>query len=303
MNSAHRRESTCARRGGLPGWATEAGVLVAALGLAACASVPADERLLLPRQDGSVMAITQPCGDKREVKPMTGRATLESLDAESLRVLSWNLHKGEDKGWDTDLARFAADHDLVLLQEAVMTDAVRNVLEKAGHDWMMAGAFAHNGEERGVLTAARARALDACTLRSFEPLLPLPKSALVVRYRLGGNAIVAVANLHGINFTLGLERFREQLEAVAAELARHRGPVILGGDFNTWSESRHAVLVEIAARLGLVSVLFDDPDGRRLAFGRHLDHFYFRGFRLVRASAPEVKSSDHNPILVELELR
>jgi endonuclease/exonuclease/phosphatase (EEP) superfamily protein YafD len=63
------------------------------------------------------------------------------------------------------------------------------------------------------------------------------------------------------------------------------------------------VLVEIAARLGLVPVLFDDPDGRRLALGRHLDHFYFRGFRLVRASAPYVKSSDHNPIMVELELR
>jgi endonuclease/exonuclease/phosphatase (EEP) superfamily protein YafD len=213
------------------------------------------------------------------------------------------MHKGEDAGWETDLARFAADHHLVLLQEAVMTDAVRNVLEKAGHDWVMAGAFALYGEERGVLTAARARALDACTLRSFEPLLPLPKSALVARFRLDDTATMAVANLHGINFTLGLERFREQLEAVAAELARHQGPVILGGDFNTWSESRHAVLVEIAARLGLVSVLIDDPDGRRRTFGRHLDHFYFRGFRLVRASSPHVKSSDHNPILVELELR
>lgn len=89
---------------------------------------------------------------------------------------------------------------------------------------------------------------------------------------------------------------------MASELARHAGPVILAGDFNTWSERRHEVLVEIAARLGLVSVLFDD-DGRRLAFGRSLDHFYFRGFRLVRASAPQVTSSDHNPIVVELELR
>jgi endonuclease/exonuclease/phosphatase (EEP) superfamily protein YafD len=276
---------------------------MAALVLAACASVPTHERLLLPQRDGSVAAFAQPCGEQRQVKPMTVRATHEWLDTESLRVLSWNLHKSADDGWDTDLARFAAASDLVLLQEAVLNDATRQVLERSGLDWMMAGAFSVNGEERGVLVAARARAVDGCTLRTFEPLFPVPKSAMVVRFRLGRDTHVAVANLHGINFSLGLGRFREQLEGVAAELARHRGPVILAGDFNTWSEARHEVLLQIAERLGLVAVLFDDPDGRRLALGRHLDHFYFRGFRLVRASAPDVKSSDHNPILVELELR
>ncbi|HSW21636.1 MAG TPA: endonuclease/exonuclease/phosphatase family protein [Burkholderiaceae bacterium] len=272
------------------------------LTLAACPAVPDEDRMLLPRTDGGVMALTQPCGEHRQIKPIMVRASSEWLDTERLRVLSWNMHKFVDAGWDIDLARYALDSDLVLLQEAVMTDEFRRLLDQAGHDWIMAGAFARNGVERGVLSAARVRALDGCTLRTFEPLFPVPKSALVVRYRLGANATVAVANLHGINFTLGLERFREQLEAVAAELARHRGPVILAGDFNTWSEERHDVLVEIAARLGLVSVLIE-PDGRRRTLGRHLDHFYFRGFRLVRASAPRVTSSDHNPILVELELR
>jgi endonuclease/exonuclease/phosphatase (EEP) superfamily protein YafD len=294
---------TCARCSGLRHCVARSGVWLLLLALAACASVPTEERLLLPQRDGSVVALAQPCSEARAPRPMAVRATHEWLEADNLRVLSWNLHKGEDEGWEADLARFAAGHDLVLLQEAVMSDAVRKVLEGAGHDWMMAGAFAWKGQERGVLVAARARALDGCTLRSFEPLLPLPKSALVVRFRLRGSTTVAVANLHGINFTLGLGRFREQLEAVAAELARHQGPAILAGDFNTWSEARHEVLAQIAARLGMVSVLIDDPDGRRLALGRHLDHFYFRGFRLVRAGAPHVDSSDHNPILVELELR
>ena len=259
--------------------------------------------MLSPRSDGSVATVAQTCTDKRQAQPVIVRAAHERLDGDSVRVLSWNLHKGLDAGWAADLARYAADNDLVLLQEAVLSDAVRDVLDRAGHDWIMAGAFAWEGEQRGVLVAARTRALDGCALRTFEPLLPLPKSALVVRFQLGADSTVAVANLHGINFTLGLGRFREQLEAVAAELARHSGPVILAGDFNTWSEARHEVLAGIAARLGLVSVLIDEPDGRRLAFGRHLDHFYFRGFRLVRASAPKVTSSDHNPILVELETR
>ncbi|HEX6018403.1 MAG TPA: endonuclease/exonuclease/phosphatase family protein [Burkholderiaceae bacterium] len=265
--------------------------------------MPVDDLLLSPRADGGVAAVAQPCVEQRQAQPVFVRAAHERIDGDSLRVLSWNLHKGADEGWAADLARYAAANDLVLLQEAVMTDAVRNVLDRAGLDWIMAGAFAWSGQHRGVLVAARTRALDGCVLRTFEPLVPVPKSALLVRFRLGSDSTLTVANLHGINFTLGLERFREQLEAVAAELARHPGPVILAGDFNTWSEARHEVLAGIAARLGLVSVLIDEPDGRRLAFGRALDHFYFRGFRLVRASASKVTSSDHNPILVVLETR
>ena len=288
------------------GWVARVASVVAAAVLAACAEVPDDDRLLTPQADGSVSAVVQKCDAKRAVPdavPVRARADV-NRETSVLRVVSWNLHKGVDPGWEVDLATYATESDLVLLQEAVLSDAVRDVLDSAGHDWMMAGAFSRKGEERGVLVAARTRAMDGCALRAFEPLFPVPKSALVVRYRLTGGATLAVANLHGVNFSLGLGRFRGQIEAVTAELARHQGPVILAGDFNTWSEGRHRVLVEEAAKLGLVSVLFaDDPDGRRLALGRHLDHFYFRGFRLVRASAPYVKSSDHNPILVELELR
>lgn len=289
----------------LKGWIARVTLAAAAM-LAACASVPDDARLLEPQADGSVSAVAQPCGATRATTaPLTVRAGLEGRrDGLALRIVSWNLHKGVDAGWESDLAAYAADSDLVLLQEAVLSDAVRKVLERAGHDWMMAGAFSVKGEERGVLVAARSHALDACVLRAFEPLFPVPKSALVARFKLPGGVTLAVANLHGVNFSLGLGRFREQIEAVVAELARHQGPVILAGDFNTWSEARHQVLANVASKLGLVSVLFvDDPDGRRLVLGRTLDHFYFRGFRLVRASAPTVKSSDHNPILVELELR
>ena len=286
-------------------WGRRATLAAAAALLAACASVPDADRLLVPQRDGSVTVHSRTCDATRAAEPTAAvRAAFEvHRDADGLRVVSWNIHKGEDPGWEADLAAYAAGNDLVLLQEAVLSDAMRNVIEAAGHDWMMTGAFSWNGQERGVLVAARSRAADACVLRSFEPLFPVPKSAMVVRYRLPAGVTLAVANLHGVNFSLGLGRFSEQIEAVTAELARHQGPVILAGDFNTWSEARHQVLADAASRLGLVSVLFDDPDGRRLAFGRHLDHFYFRGFRLVRASSPQVKSSDHNPILVELELR
>ena len=39
------------------------------------------------------------------------------------------------------------------------------------------------------------------------------------------------------------------------------------------------------------------PDLRRTAFGRPLDHLYYRNLDLVEVSSPATDSSDHNPIL------
>jgi endonuclease/exonuclease/phosphatase (EEP) superfamily protein YafD len=271
--------------------------------VAACATVPAQERLLSPQPNNQLTVRSEPCTPQRSahIGPLPAQAA--ALDGGTLRILSWNLHKGEDDGWDTDLARFADQYDLLLLQEAVLLAPLRRLLDESGHGWQMAGAFSYGERESGVMTASRVPAFDACTTRNFEPLFPIPKSALITRYALRGTAAtLAVANLHGVNFSLGLGRFREQLEGVAAELARHSGPVVLGGDFNTWSLARHAVLGEIAARLGLQAVPLVE-DGRMRVFGHHLDHLFVRGFTVLQARAPEVTSSDHNPILVTLSLR
>jgi endonuclease/exonuclease/phosphatase (EEP) superfamily protein YafD len=45
--------------------------------------------------------------------------------------------------------------------------------------------------------------------------------------------VLLIVNVHAVNFTLGMARLREQLEAVADVLTSHSGPVLLTGDFNT----------------------------------------------------------------------
>lgn len=274
---------------------------LAALALGGCAIVPIDERMLVLAADRNVATLSQPCQGPRKQVPALAPGSADSLDPRALRVASWNIFKGGMAGWQADLERLAAENDVLLIQEAVMTAQFREVLERAGLVWQMAGAFTVGAEDRGVMVASRVPPVDGCTLRTYEPLLLLPKSGMVVRFKLAGrDRTVAMANLHGINFTLGLGSFREQLEAVAAELARHDGPIVFAGDFNTWSEARNAVLDEIAARLGLSEVSYQ-PDGRRRTFGLPLDRFFIRGLTVGRSHAPEVKSSDHNPILVILE--
>jgi endonuclease/exonuclease/phosphatase (EEP) superfamily protein YafD len=217
-------------------------------------------------------------------------------------VLSWNLHKNDDPGWVEDLARFAAASDLLLIQEAALTAALQRALATAGYDWLLASSFTLNDHETGVLNAARVRPVSACVQRTFEPLLQLPKSAVITRYAVRGvEGTLAVANVHSINFTLGLGEYRMQLEAIARELADHRGPMIVAGDFNSWNPTRLEVVNEVMQRMDLVSVL-PTIDTRSRFFGHQVDYIFVRGLEVVHAEAPEVKSSDHNPVLTTLRI-
>jgi endonuclease/exonuclease/phosphatase (EEP) superfamily protein YafD len=78
-------------------------------------------------------------------------------------------------------------------------------------------------------------------------------------------------------------------------LARHDGPVILAGDFNTWSVARRRAVDAIALRLGLRAVSLD-PDERSRFLGEPVDQIYYRGLVPGAASAVPVRSSDHNPV-------
>jgi endonuclease/exonuclease/phosphatase (EEP) superfamily protein YafD len=265
----------------------------------ACATIPVQQRALFAGRDGEVIARVQPCGGSEGAPD----AAAELFDGESLRVISWNLHKNRDAGWNTDLARFASNTDLVLIQEAALTPELRGVVETAGLSWFLAGAFRWGGTDLGVMTAARVKPSSACTQETTEPLLRLPKAAAITYYPVhGATTTLAVANVHAINFTLGLDAYRGQLEAVAAELAHHKGPTILAGDLNTWSADRVAVVEAIARELALASAV-PIRDQRSRFNGHQVDYVYVRGLDVVDAEAPPVRSSDHNPLMVTLRIR
>lgn len=267
---------------------------------AACATIPAVQHAFAVGRDGIAVGGPLPCNGGTTTAN-AGSAPLP-LPGPDLRVLSWNLHKNGDPGWRADLARFAAVSDLLLIQEATLTATLQRALHDAGYDWLLASSFMLNDHATGVLSAARVRPASACVQRFFEPLLQLPKSAVITRYEMSGaQHTLAVANVHSINFTLGLGAYRAQLEAIARELANHRGPVIVAGDLSTWNSTRLAVVRDVMQRMGLVSVL---PwiDTRSRFLGHQVDYIFVRGLEVVYAEAPEVESSDHNPVLATLRV-
>ena len=279
-----------------------ASILAGAALLAGCVTLTREPRALLQRDDGSVEVQTLACGPRIANALRASRLTVQDgLDPNAIRIASWNIHKQGDAGWERDLRSLGARSDVVLLQETVLDKPLRALIADAGLRWVMASSFLHAELDTGVLTAARIAPLATCTQRVVEPLLRLPKSAVITWFALRDRAdTLAVVNVHAINFSLSLGAYRAQFAAIGDAVADHAGPLIVAGDFNTWTAERAQVVRDVAKRLGLTEVAFA-ADRRSVFFGHELDHIYARGLSVVASSTTEVTSSDHNPVAATLQ--
>jgi endonuclease/exonuclease/phosphatase (EEP) superfamily protein YafD len=267
--------------------------------MSACITLTALPRAVVTA-DGRIDVRSLPCASVAEdlaALPLSA----PRLDPAAIRVVTWNIHKEDDAGWQLDLARFTADSDIVLLQEATLGASLLEILDHAQMRFVMASSFLYAETDVGVLTAARMAPRASCTERVVEPWLRVPKSAVVSWFALWGTRqTLAVANIHAINFST-IDAYRAQLAALVAALSKHDGPIVFAGDFNTWTEAREEGFRAAAAALGLREIAYAD-DRRALFFGRPLDHILVRGLAVVDAMAIPVKSSDHNPIWATLRL-
>ena len=234
---------------------------------------------------------------------------------DTFSLLSWNIEKGADADWIADLAQIAAAEHVLLIQEAALdpeTQALPLPRDFTSRQYFAAG-YRQGNIHTGVLTASPWVASHHCALTAWEPWLGTPKATSVTRYDLDrGQATgdsgrreawgtkpnpLMVVNLHAVNFAVGLEAYIEQFVAIGEVIMTHEGPLILAGDFNTWSEDRQEWLAGFMARHQLEAVTFS-PDHRTTVFSRPIDHIYTRGLAVIDASIVTVDSSDHNPLLM-----
>jgi endonuclease/exonuclease/phosphatase (EEP) superfamily protein YafD len=279
--------------------------------LCGCITLTVEPRAVVSVPGGAMRVMALKCGTvDRVLQTAADNSAGDTLDRRPLRLLVWNIHKQGDSGWERDLSAFAAASDVVLLQESVLQPPLREILDDSGLRWVMASSFLLDADDIGVLSATRVAPIASCTQRVVEPLIRIPKSAVIswlpitdtrTNARAGSRETLAIANVHSITFEFAPDVYRSQLEAVADVLAGHRGPIIFAGDFNTWNDARDGVVAEIAARLGLteVNLLVDQ---RAVFFGRHLDHIFIRGLQLIDVGAIPVTSSDHNPLAATLRI-
>ena len=218
------------------------------------------------------------------------------------RLLIWNSYKGWSKTWQGDLDRLSSLSDVVVLQEAYLTEALQNMLDNKPFSWDIAEAFTLHNVKTGVLTAARVMPDFLCTFRTPEPLSKIPKTALITRYPFTGSDVyLVIVNIHMINFALDLRAYRAQLRKIVAVVSHHSGPLVITGDFNTWNDKRWKILAETMQELGLKEV--DFAADRRTTFMEHtVDHIFYRKLKPLNAVTEKVNTSDHNPMLVTFRL-
>lgn len=237
------------------------------------------------------------CGEALAQPLVTSRKGFKAR----LQILIWNIQKSGNKGWEADLGTLGANSDLVLIQEASIQARVETVLPQPFFQAFAAG-YTTSQEATGVLTLSSVEPSLHCNLTSWEPWLGTPKATNITEYPIDGRGPrLLVINLHAVNFTVGLTDFDSQIKALEPLLNKHMGPLIIAGDFNTWSDNRSELLHAFMLKHQLSPVTFE-PDQRTRFWNLPLDHVYLRDLNLVKATSAVVESSDHNPLLLTVEL-
>lgn len=274
-------------------------IVAGALLASGCVSVPEQTQIVNKELDEDRSVSESSCDINRaSLYSYKQQDSAHELDSSNITLLNWNIYKGQKKNWSADFRELSNDKDLVIIQEAQLTSEVKETLKKQSIHWTLNTGFFVNDKATGVLTGSRVKPVSSCGLRTTEPFLRLPKTVLVNKYELSGtDEKLLVANIHSINFTLGTEVYSEQINALTAAIAQHRGPVIVAGDFNSWSDKRKEIVNAMVQELSLKAVTYKSSN-RVTIFGNEIDHVFYRGLESLSSEAQRVTSSDHNPIKV-----
>ncbi len=196
---------------------------------------------------------------------------------------------------------------MIIIQEALMTDKVKNAINLDDYEWQLAKSFRYFGNDTGVLTISNTHPKKSKVILSKpkEPITGTSKATLISLFSIENSSqTLMIVNSHGINF-VGKKKFTQQMKRIEKYMAKHNGPLVWAGDLNTWSKKRLQIVLEIAKNCNLIAVNF--PKGS-IKTGpipwekSPLDHLFYRGLNLIDSEVLEdISSSDHKPIQATFE--
>jgi len=219
-------------------------------------------------------------------------------------LLCWNVHKEMNRPAFRSisiqlLSRYAPE--IILLQEANIGHYAQKPFD--GYLYTASANVRGFRGAYGVLTASRSgfRSVNALRSQVRELLVATRKNLIVTTHLLADGTPLTVVNIHAVNFT-PTRYFIDEIARLYHTIKTVEGPMIVAGDFNTWSALRLRALSDFARLLGLQQAPLDDRHHIKQHFAKPLDHLYFRGLNLVEARALDTGSvSDHNPIVAVFE--
>lgn len=223
-------------------------------------------------------------------------------DNGSIELFVWNIYKQKRQSSLELLNHYLTKQTLVLLQESLSQQKLTALIKQNQRFADHVPAYAVKGIHSGVMTISHVEPLQVFSFKIKEPFIRIPKSALLTFYRLSTKSILLVVNIHSINFSLGTHKYAEQMRVISAKIKEHKGPVIIGGDFNAWSRKRLYLLYSFIRKANLKQVYYPE-DLRKQVLGLSLDFIFYRGLEVERAVSLKTEASDHNPMLVRFKLK
>nr|WP_081695390.1 endonuclease/exonuclease/phosphatase family protein [Psychromonas sp. SP041] len=231
---------------------------------------------------------------------------------DTFSLLNWNIYKQQNPQWSAKLNEWASQADLMTLQEAKYDQALIDFSQQQQLTYFQNIAFNYKDESYGVNTFSRVQASQACGTRYPEPWTMVPKTGIATIYPMAdailGNSSpinskesLLLINLHGVNFTFTAEPLKAQVTPYLQLIKQHKGPILISGDFNTWSEDRTTEIIDTLVNAGFNETQFT-KDKRLIVFGLPLDHVFYRGLTLIKAQSISTIASDHSPQLVTFAL-
>ncbi|WP_085247919.1 endonuclease/exonuclease/phosphatase family protein [Gilliamella mensalis] len=224
------------------------------------------------------------------------------IDQRSFSILVWNIFKQKRADCIDTLKQYVDKTKLILLQEAQTTSPLLNFISQHNKIADHVPAYRFNDIYAGVMTISDSLPTSLFSFREKEPLIRVSKSALITIYPIRhSKQQLLVANIHAVNFSIGVKVYRQQIYMLLNRIKEHNGPVILAGDFNAWSRQRLNLLYHLVRSIEVKPVNFS-VDIRKTFMGRPLDFVFYRGLQLNAAEIISTTASDHNPLLVNFKL-
>src|SRR5690606_3557520 len=136
-----------------------------------------------------------------------GSAESSALNPDSIKVLVWNILKGERKKFENDFKKMAKDVDVFLLQEGFHNDKNERIFtDIKGVHWDFGVSFLwlkENETPGGTIIGTRAEPSLYILKRThdLEPIIKTPKTLSIAKIPLAGkDQELLVVSIHGLNF-------------------------------------------------------------------------------------------------------
>ncbi len=221
-----------------------------------------------------------------------------------VRLSVWNICKGVgNESFTRDFIHLLGDSDIFMLQEALLSSSAINSMHTDEFLAIHGASYRRSdGLRDGVLTMTRTKTsapAQRILCKYPEPVLKTPKAALITEFRNPVGDIITFVNIHAT-----LIRTPKALHAELDHLFSHlpnSGPMVLAGDFNTFTLAFTRTLIRFLNQQGLEMALMEADNRSQLA---SLDHVFVRDMKVQSAIVrTDIKSSDHFPLTLTLSTR